>query len=288
MNRDGGERGFCGAGAEVLVPHYGPHFGEEPPISGTNGSGNVFFSPCNLRCVFCQNHQISHNAVGRPMTVDGLSDIFLELQDRQVHNINLVSPTPYIPRIAAAIRTAKAKGLKIPVVYNTNAYESSEALVLLDGLIDIYLPDFKYWHESAGRRLSKATRYPETAKSAITEMKRQVGDLHVDQGLARQGLLIRLLVLPGGLSGTRPALRWIKDTLGPQTYISLMSQYYPLYQAQRYPMVARPIRKEEYEEVIDFALDQGFQNIFGQDMESASLFIPDFDKEEPFDRLLKV
>jgi putative pyruvate formate lyase activating enzyme len=172
--------------------------------------------------------------------------------------------------------------VKIPFVYNTNAYECSEALALFDGLIDIYLPDFKYWHESTGSRLSKAPHYPETAKSAIVEMKRQVGDLRLDQGIARQGLLIRLLVLPGGLAGTKQALRWIKDTLGTQTYISLMSQYYPLHQAQRYPMVARPIRKEEYHEVVDFAIDQGFQNIFGQDMESAQLFIPDFEKEDPF------
>lgn len=281
-NRNAGERGFCGAGAEVLVSHYGPHFGEEPPISGTNGSGNIFFSPCNLRCVFCQNHQISHNAVGRCVTVEGLSVIFLELQERGVHNINLVSPTPYIPQIAAAITRVRAKGVKIPFVYNTNAYESPEALALLDGLIDIYLPDFKYWHESAGKRLSKAPRYPETARFAIMEMKRQVGDLKIDAGVARRGLLIRLLVLPGGLAGTKPALRWIKDTLGTQTYISLMSQYYPLHQAQRYPMVARPITKEEYDKVVDFTIDQGFQNVFGQDTESAQLFIPDFEKEEPF------
>ena len=271
-----------------MVSHYGPHFGEEPPISGINGSGNIFFSPCNLRCVFCQNYQISHGAVGRSVTVDGLTDIFLELRDRGVHNINLVSPTPYIGQIAAAIRMARAKGVKIPFVYNTNAYESSEALALLEGLIDIYLPDFKYWHESAGRRLSKAPHYPETAKSAMVEMKRQVGDLRINQGLARQGLLIRLLVLPGGLAGTKPALRWIKDILGTQTYISLMSQYYPLHQAQHYPMLARPITKQEYDEVVDFAIGQGFQNIFGQDMESAPLFIPDFEKEEPFGGICEI
>lgn len=199
-----------------------------------------------------------------------------------MHNINFVSPTPYIRQIAAAIRRARARGVKIPFVYNTNAYESTEALALLDGLIDIYLPDFKYWHESAGRGLSKAPHYPDTAKSAITEMKRQVGDLRIVQGLAGQGLLIRLLVLPSGLAGTKPVLRWIKDTLGTQTYVSLMSQYYPLHQAPHYPIVARPIRKEEYDDVVDFAVDQGFQNIFGQDIESAPLFIPDFEKEEPF------
>jgi putative pyruvate formate lyase activating enzyme len=285
-NRIAGERGFCGARAEVVVSHYGPHFGEEPPLSGKNGSGNVFFSPCNLRCIFCQNHQISHETFGKTVSSDGLADIFLELQNRGVHNINLVSPTPYIPQIAAAIRTAKKRGVKIPFVYNTNAYEAPDMLALLNGLIDIYLPDFKYWHESAGKRLSGAPGYPETARSAIIEMQRQAGNLDIDKGLARRGLLIRLLVLPGGLAGTKSVLRWIKDSFGTQTHISLMSQYYPLHQANLYPMVARSIRKEEYDEVIDLALEEGFENIFGQEMDSAPLFIPDFAKEEPFGKTM--
>jgi putative pyruvate formate lyase activating enzyme len=288
VDRSAGEKGFCGAGAEALVAHYGPHFGEEPPISGTNGSGNVFFSPCNLRCIFCQNHQISHHAFGQPFTSDELAGLFLDLQDRGVHNINLVSPTPYITQITTAIRKAREKGIRVPFVYNTNAYESADALFLLDGLIDIYLPDFKYWHESVGKRLSMAPHYPESARSAIIEMKRQVGNLETDKGLALRGLLIRLLVLPGGLAGTKSILRWIEETLGPQTHISLMSQYYPLHQVQRYPIVARPIRKEEYDEVVDFAIDQGFQNIFGQEIDSAPLFIPDFKKNEPFDRISQI
>jgi len=160
-NRIGGERGFCGAGAGIIVSHYGPHFGEEPPISGQSGSGNVFFSPCNLRCIFCQNHQISHRTFGQSVSSEGLAEIFLELQDRGVHNINLVSPTPYIPQLSRAIRTAKKGGVSIPFVYNTNAYESSDVLAQLEGLIDIYLPDFKYWHESAGRKLSGAHEYPD-------------------------------------------------------------------------------------------------------------------------------
>lgn len=281
-NRNDGERGFCAAGADVVVSHHGPHFGEEPPISGERGSGNIFFSPCNLRCIFCQNYQISHRTSGETASSNDLTDIFLGLQTRGVHNINLVSPTPYIPQLATAIPAARARGLHIPVVYNTNAYELPDSLFLLDGLIDIYLPDFKYWHESAGRRLSGVHGYPEAAKQAILEMKRQVGDLRTEQGLARRGLLVRLLVLPGGLAGTKSVLRWIKDSLGPQTHISLMSQYYPLHQAYLYPMVARPIRKEEYDEVVDFAIGKGFENIFGQEMDSAALFIPDFEKEEPF------
>lgn len=264
------------------MSHYGPHFGEEPPISGRNGSGNIFFSPCNLRCIFCQNHQISHETFGKKMSSDGLADIFLELQDLAVHNINLVTPTPYIPQLATAIRDARARGVKIPFVYNTNAYESADILASMKGLIDIYLPDFKYWHDSVGRRLSGAPDYPETARSAITEMKRQVGDLEIDKGLAKRGLLIRLLVLPGGLAGTKSVLRWIKDSLGTQTHISIMSQYYPLHQAHLSPMVDRPIRKEEYDEVTDFAIEEGFENIFGQEVDSAPLFIPDFEKKEPF------
>jgi putative pyruvate formate lyase activating enzyme len=283
-DRIAGERGFCGAGPEVVVSHYGPHYGEEPPISGENGSGAVFFSPCNLRCVFCQNHQISHDTFGQGVTYDRLSDIFLELQGRRVHNINLVSPTPYIPHIAVAIRAAKERGLNIPIVYNTNAYESPDILALLEGLVDIYLPDFKYWHESAGRRLSRAPEYPEAARSAIIEMKRQAGDIEIDKGLALRGLLIRLLVLPGGLAGTKSVLRWIKDVLGTQTHISLMSQYYPLHQAHLYPMIARSVTKKEYDEMIDFAIGEGFQNIFGQEIDSAPLFIPDFEKEKPFEK----
>ena len=283
-NRLRGERGFCGAGAEVVVSYYGPHFGEEPPISGLNGSGNVFFSPCNLRCIFCQNHQISHKTFGRAFSPQDLVHIFLELQDMDVHNINLVSPTPYIPQLAVAIARAKEKGVNIPFVYNTNSYELPQSLALLEGLVDVYLPDFKYWHESAGRKLSKAAAYPETARSAVKEMKRQVGNLDVAGGLARAGLLIRLLILPGNLSGAKSTLRWIKEALGAETYISLMSQYYPLHEASRYPMVARPITQHEYDDVVDFALEQGFVNIFGQELDSPPLFIPDFEKAKPFER----
>lgn len=179
---------------------------------------------------------------------------------------------------------ARERGITIPFVYNTNAYECIDALRVMDGLIDIYLPDFKYWHESAAKRLSRADRYPETARSAIMEMKRQVGDLVVHGGIASKGLLIRLLVLPGNLAGTRSTLRWIKDFLGAQTFISIMSQYYPLHQAHLYPMAARPISKKEYEEVVDFAIEEGFKNIFGQEMDSAPLFVPDFEKDEPFGR----
>lgn len=267
-----------------MVSYYGPHFGEEPPISGRKGSGNVFFSPCNLRCIFCQNHQISHKTFGQRVAGEALADLFLELQNRGVHNINLVSPTPYIPQIAGAIKAARKRGLHLPFVYNTNAYETPGALAFLDGLIDIYLPDFKYWHEGVAKRLSSAPYYPEAARSAIVEMKRQVGDLEVNQGIAGRGLLIRLLALPGNLAGTRSVLRWIKDSLGAQTHISLMSQYYPVYQASLYPMIARPITEQEYDELVNFALDEGFGNIFGQEIESAPLLVPDFEKEEPFEK----
>jgi putative pyruvate formate lyase activating enzyme len=280
--RLGGKRGFCGVGGEVVVSHYGPHFGEEPPITGTHGSGNIFFTSCNLRCIFCQNYQISHGGAGRPVTVERLVEIFFELLRAGVHNINLVSPVPYIPFIAEAIEKARADGFSLPFVYNTNAYENVDALRMLDGLIDIYLPDFKYWSGTVAGRLSGAGDYPEHARAAIAEMKRQVGDLSIRDGVAEKGILIRHLLLPGNLSSPRQVLRWIKETLGNGTHVSLMSQYNPLYMAERYPLLKRRIRNEEYDAVVAFLLEEGFENVFIQELESAPLFVPDFERKEPF------
>ncbi len=282
VDRLAGGHGFCGAGNNIVVAHWGPHFGEEPPISGRKGSGNIFFSPCNLRCIFCQNYQISQTTFGHRLSVNDLIDVFFHLETAGVHNINLVSPTPYIPLLARAIDSAKKKGIKIPFVYNTNAYENVDSLRTLRGLIDIYLPDFKYWNNRIGAKLSSAPDYQAWAGHSIKEMKAQVGDLSIEHGIARKGLLIRHLVLPGSLAGTKGIMRWIKASLGPRTFVSLMSQYYPTYKAERYPLLNRPIRRDEYESLVVFMKEEGFKNVFIQEPESAELLLPDFDKAEPF------
>lgn len=287
VDRPGGERGFCGAGADITVAHFGPHFGEEPSITGTGGSGNIFFSFCNLRCVFCQNYQISHEGQGKTVSLEELVAMFFSLEATGCHNINLVSPTPYVPFIAAAIKEAKERGIGIPFLYNTNAYDSIDALRSLDGLIDIYLPDFKYWSPVIAQKLSGAAGqapYPECARAAIMEMKRQVGDLVVEEGIAKKGILVRHLVLPGGLAGSRQVFDWIRENLGTQTWIGLMSQYLPLHHSGRYPMLRRKIRQEEYDEVVSFLINNGFENVFIQEPESSRLFVPDFGKEEPFNK----
>jgi putative pyruvate formate lyase activating enzyme len=283
VNRSRGQRGYCGLGSEILVAHYGPHFGEEPPVSGTKGSGNIFFVSCNLRCVYCQNYQISQSRTGNRYTIHDLSEMFLSLERDGVHNINLVSPTPYVPLIAAAIREARKGGLTIPFVYNSNAFENVETLQSLKGLIEIYLPDFKYWNSKIGRTLSDVKDYARWAKAAILEMKAQVGDLIIEKGIARKGLLIRHLVLPNNLAGSREVLGWIREHLGIETYVSLMSQYIPLHGAQEYPMLNRRVSEEEYDHLLDAAREYGLQNVFIQDLESAPLYVPDFNKEAPFE-----
>ncbi len=285
VNRLKGEKGFCRLGDKIIVAHYGPHHGEEPPISGTSGSGTIFFSYCNLRCLFCQNYQISQDGMGEEISLDGLVEMFLNLQSRGCHNINLVSPTPYIPYIAMAIMEARKKDLFIPVVYNTNAYESAEALKVMDGLVDIYLPDFKYWNDAVAAKLSatpKGKPYAVFAKEAIFEMKRQVGDLVVQDKIAKKGLLVRHLVLPGGLAGSQQIFHWIEVNLGVETHISLMSQYYPAHKAFTVPLLRRKIRQEEYDTVVDYLMEKGFKNVFVQRLESSPLFVPDFEEREPF------
>lgn len=285
VDRLAGQRGFCGAGGDIRVAHFGPHFGEEPPITGTKGSGNIFFSFCNLRCIFCQNYQISHEGRGKPVTLEELVAMFFSLEAMGCHNINLVSPTPYVPFIGAAIRQAKERGIAVPFLYNTNGYDSVDALRSLEGLVDIYLPDFKYWSPAIAGRLSGAAiqaPYRECARAAVMEMKRQVGDLVVEDGIAGRGIMVRHLVLPGGLAGSRQIFTWIRDNLGEKTWIGLMSQYLPLHHAGEYPLLARKLRQEEYDDVVSFLIDNGFDNVFIQELDSAPLFVPDFDREEPF------
>lgn len=282
VNRLKGERGFCGIADKVVIAHYGAHFGEEPPISGTQGSGNIFFASCNMRCIYCQNYQISHKNLGKEFSIEELVELFFSLEKQGLHNINLVSPSPYVPLIAAAIREAKEKGLGIPFVYNTNAYEHADTIRGLDGLIDIYLPDFKYWNKYIAKKLSDAKDYPDYAKSSLLEMKRQVGDLFVEDGIAKKGMLIRHLVLPNNLAGSKQVLTWIKDNLGRETHISLMSQYYPLHKAYTYTLLNRKITEKEYDVPINRLIEDGFENVFIQELDSAPLFVPDFNRDEPF------
>jgi putative pyruvate formate lyase activating enzyme len=282
-NRTRGQKGYCGLGSEILIAHYGLHFGEEPPISGTGGSGTIFFASCNMRCIYCQNYQISHSVDGTRHSIQSLTEIFLSLERDGAHNINLVSPTPYVPFIAAAIREARKRGLAIPFVYNTNAFDNVEALKSLGGLIDIYLPDFKYWNSRIGRTLSDVKDYAKWAKAAILEMKAQKGDLVVEDGIAKRGLLVRHLVLPNNLGGSREILGWINDRLGVNTCISLMSQYIPLHDAYEFPMLSRRVTEEEYGRVLEAATEYGFHNVFVQDLESAPLYVPDFDRGKPFE-----
>ncbi len=282
VNRLKGERGFCGIADKVIIAHYGAHFGEEPPITGTQGSGNIFFASCNMRCIYCQNYQISHKNLGKEFSIAELVELFFSLEKQGLHNINLVSPSPYVPLIAAATREAKEKGIGIPFVYNTNAYEHADTIRGLDGLIDIYLPDFKYWNKHIAKKLSDAKDYPDYAKSSLLEMKRQVGDLFVEDGIAKKGILIRHLVLPNNLAGSKQVLTWIKDNLGRETHISLMSQYYPLHKAYTYTLLNRKITEKEYGVLINRLIEDGFKNVFIQELDSATLFVPDFERTAPF------
>ncbi len=249
------ELGECRSPAEPVVASWGPHLGEEPPLSGTRGSGTVFLAGCNVRCVYCQNADISQragSAAGHATTVEALAEVMLELQRCGCHNINWVSPTHQLPALVRALALAADRGLVLPVVYNTNAYDAPEALALLDGVVDVYLPDLKYADAATGAALSAAPDYPRAARAAITEMRRQVGPrwrLGCDATLQR-GLLVRLLVLPGGLAGVDDTVRWLASELSAEVAVSLMFQYRPAHRARQaaaFPALARPLRRDEAE-----------------------------------------
>ncbi|HHV63419.1 MAG TPA: radical SAM protein [Firmicutes bacterium] len=258
VNRLAGKMGICKSGETVQVASYGPHFGEEAPLVGSHGSGTIFFTGCNLRCVFCQNWDISQLRMGRTVSRSELANMMLELQGMGCHNINLVTPTHYMPHILAALEIACQGGLELPLVYNCGGYESLTALRLLDGIIDIYMPDVKYDDPQAGLRLSRAKDYPRVVKAALKEMHRQVGDLMIDEeGIAWRGLLVRHLVLPGGLAGTAEIVRFVAQEISRDTYINIMAQYRPEYRAHEYPPLNRPISAAEYQEAIRLAKDAG-------------------------------
>jgi putative pyruvate formate lyase activating enzyme len=245
-----------------MVSSYGPHLGEEAPLVGRHGSGTIFFTYCNLHCAFCQNYTISQLGEGSPVTKEKLAGMMLSLQDKGCHNINLVSPTHVVPYILEALELATAKGLHLPLVYNTGGYDSVETLKLLDSVVDIYMPDMKYTDATIAEELSGIKDYPETNKAAVKEMHRQVGDLQLDkQGVARRGLLVRHLVLPNGLAGTGEVVKFLAREVSTNTYLNIMAQYRPCYHALDIPKLNRPLLGQEFSDAIELAHQQGLYRL---------------------------
>lgn len=277
-NRLQGELGFCRAGMDVRIAKVCLHEWEEPCISGSRGSGTVFFSNCNLRCVFCQNHRISEESFGKDVSIERLSEIFLEQQARGAHNVNLVTPTHYVPQIIEAVKLAKTKGLKLPILYNTNSYENVETIRSLEGIVDVYLADLKYFSDSYAIKYSGAKDYFLHASKAIAEMFRQVGEPVFDsEVLLQRGLIIRHLMLPGLLFDTKKVLDHIRSTYGDSVYVSIMNQYTPMHRAAQYPEINKRLNKRHYESIIQYCLDSGIHNAFIQDTGTATEdYVPDF------------
>lgn len=270
--------------SHIKVASHTLHFGEEPMLVGNNGSGTVFFSNCNLSCVFCQNHQISSEGIGEIIDLDKLASYFLDLEREGANNINLVSATHVIYPVLKALKIALLNGLNLPIVYNTNGYDTNELLDCLNGIIDIYLPDLKYFNNEKAIKYSRAENYFDVAINAITIMKNQVGDLIIDENdIAKSGIIIRHLVLPNNESDSYDILIELKERGFLNSYISLMSQYSPEFMAKDYDNINRKLYVKEYNEVLNFALDLGFENILGQEMESSDNYLPDFRKDKPFE-----
>lgn len=282
-DRKNGQAGVCGvAGEGILGARAALHMWEEPCISGERGSGTVFFSGCPLRCVYCQNYQIAKAEVGKEISVMRLAEIFLELQEKKhAENINLVTPTHYTLEIVEAIQQAKRQGLTIPIVYNCSGYEKVETLKKLDGIVDIYLIDFKYVDNRLAARYSKAPDYPEIAKAALAEMVRQIGEPEFDQrDMMTKGVIVRHLLLPNALENGKQVVRYVYETYGDQVFLSLMNQYTPLPQVEAYPEIYRKVTEEEYDELVDYAIEIGVEQGFIQEGETAEeSFIPAFDCE---------
>ena len=278
VDRTSNQTGFCGMNNHIQIARASLHMWEEPCISGTNGSGTVFFTGCNLKCVFCQNHSIAIGQKGKEVSPARLADLFLMLQDKGAHNINLVTPSHYIPGIAQALTLAKSQDMTLPIVYNTSGYDSVQSLSMLDGLVDIYLPDFKYVSNILSQRYSHAKDYFQVASKSLAEMYRQVSDPIFEGDLIKKGIIVRHLVLPGCVEDSKAVIRYLYETYGDHIFISIMNQYTPLPHIASYPELNRKITDAEYDEVVDYAIDLGVEQGFIQEGDTASeSFIPDFD-----------
>ena len=286
VNREADQMGVCRVSSKLKVARAALHFWEETCISGTNGSGAVFFSGCSMHCVFCQNREIANGIVGKEIERERLRDIFLELQDQGANNINLVTPGHYVPHIVWAVEQARSQGLSIPIVYNTSGYEKVDTLKQLEGIVDVYLPDFKYWEPQAAKKYSNAPDYPEVARAAIAEMVRQrptvefIFNKEQNVDLIQKGVIVRQLLLPGQFKDAKRIVKYLHETYGNQIYLSLMSQYTPLAHVEKYPELNRKVDRRTYERYIDYAIEIGVENGFIQEEDVAEeSFIPRFDGE---------
>ncbi len=289
VNRLAGQTGFCNSGPEAVVARYCVHRGEEPCLSGTTGVGNIFFANCNLRCVYCQNHQISQPAEKTWTTVTPgvLAGMMMELQDQDCSSVGFVTPAHFIPMIVQALLEAVPKGFRLPLIYNTNAYDSAETMEFLEGIIDIYLPDLKYAGEATAIRYSSAPHYADYSRRAVSEMYRQVGSvIHLnDEDVMSRGLMIRHLILPGYAAESRSVLEWIAGNISPRVTVSLMSQYYPAFRAPDFQEINRTINDREYEETVRVLKDLGFENFWLQHADSHQAYKPDFESAgHPFEQ----
>lgn len=280
-NRLAGKNGFCGGGKEVKVARAALHFWEEPCISGEEGSGTVFFSGCTMRCVFCQNREISRGEAGKLISTERLAEIFLELQKKGANNINLVTPMHYAPQITAALDIARKNGLHLPIVWNTGGWELPESVEAVKNYSDIWLTDFKYFDNSLAEKFSNAKNYFENASASLKKMLEQTGEpVFDDDGMMKKGIIVRHLVLPGHTDDSKKVLRWLWENFGDKIWISIMNQYTPLCSEEKFPELSRKVTDEEYDEVVDFAVSLGIENAFVQDGEAVSeSFIPPFDLE---------
>lgn len=281
VDRTAGIKGYCRATADLIVARAALHYWEEPCISGKEGSGTVFFSGCALGCVYCQNHNIADGTAGKSITIERLADIFLELQEKKANNINLVTPSHFVPQIMEGLRIAGSKGLSIPIVYNSSGYEKVETLRLLEGMIHIWLPDLKYMDDTIALRYSGCSDYFAVASRAIHEMVRQAKEAVIDDnGMMKSGVIVRHLLLPGHLDDSKKIVKYLHDTYGDSIYISIMNQYTPMKGLDRYPELDRRVTEQEYEELVDYAIELGVENGFIQEGETASeSFIPEFNEE---------
>lgn len=284
VNREKGQIGVCKANATLKVARAALHFWEEPCISGTKGSGTVFFSGCSMHCVFCQNEEIAHGRIGKEITKERLVEIFLELQEKGANNINLVTPGQYVPHIVWAVEYARKEGLLLPLVYNTSSYENVDTLKQLEGIVDVYLPDFKYWDSALAAKYSNAPDYPEVAKKAIAEMVRQQPQVQFfekeEQELIQKGVIVRQLLLPGQTEDAKRIVKYLHETYGEQIYLSLMSQFTPLPHVEKHPELNKKVSRADYDAYVDYAIEIGVENGFIQEEDVAEeSFIPDFNCE---------